>query len=67
LWNESLRSQTTSRLRLPTGRESAMKATRCPICENVLAIEKTLNSIVPEGEIMRRRNEMGLKAERMAK
>jgi hypothetical protein len=44
-----------------------MKATRCPICENVLAIEKTLNSIVPEGGIMRRRNELGFKGERMAK
>jgi hypothetical protein len=28
-----------------------MKATRCPICENVFAIEETLNPIVPEGDM----------------
>jgi len=44
-----------------------MKATRCPICENVFAIEETLNSIVPEGEIVRRRDELEIKAEGMAK
>jgi hypothetical protein len=44
-----------------------MKATRCPICESVLAVEETLNPVVPEGEIVRRRDELGFKAERMAK
>jgi len=44
-----------------------MKAAICPICENVFAIEETLNPIVPEGEIARRRNELGIKGERMAK
>jgi len=44
-----------------------MKATRCPICENVFAVDETLNSIVPEGEIVRRRDELGIKAEGMAK
>jgi len=44
-----------------------MKATRCPICENVFAVEETLNPIVAEGEIVRRRTELGIKGERMAK
>jgi hypothetical protein len=44
-----------------------MKAIRCPICESVLAVEETLNPIVPEGEIARRRNELEIKAERIAK
>jgi hypothetical protein len=44
-----------------------MKATRCPICENVFAVEETLNPFVPEGEIVRRRDELEIKAERIAK
>jgi hypothetical protein len=30
-------------------------------------MEETLNPIVPEGEIVRRRNGLGIKGERMAK
>jgi hypothetical protein len=44
-----------------------MKAIRCPICESVFAVKETLNPVVPEEEIVRRRNEFGIKAERMAK
>jgi hypothetical protein len=44
-----------------------MKATRCPICERVFAVEETLNPVVAEGEIVRRRDELEIKAERIAK
>jgi len=44
-----------------------MKATRCPICESVFAVEETLNPVVPEGEIVRRGTELEIKAERIAK
>jgi len=43
-----------------------MKATRCPICENVFAVEETLNPVMPEGEVVRPRDELGIKGERMA-
>ena len=43
-----------------------MKATRCPICERVFAVDETLNPIVPEGEIVRGRDELGIKAEGVA-
>jgi hypothetical protein len=44
-----------------------MKATRCPICESVYAVDETPNPIVPEGEIVRGRDELGIKAEGVAK
>ena len=43
-----------------------MKATRCPICESVFAVDETLNPVVPEGEIVRGRDELGIKAEGVA-
>ena len=44
-----------------------MKATRCPIYERVFAVEETLNPVVAEGEIVRGRDELGIKAEGVAK